>query len=475
MKTKILLLFTLLYLIFPKSYGETQAGDFFRGTDFKYTDVSASVIEVGSLKSVYSCEPQKRVIPASVLKLVTTASALALYGGEYKFETPLRYTGRLRDGVLEGDLIVEGKGDPTVGSRFFKRNDSFPGYVVQSLQNAGIKRITGNVILNNAVYGTEVSSPKWIWEDMGNYYASGIWGLNYKDNYYELTFRSGVPGLVPDVLSVVPEVPGMELRLGLKSAGNQRDSAYIYGAPFQKERSVYGTIPANKERFTIKGDMYDPNVVLIAELKNLFLRSDIIVGGGWNIEYSNRPEGVAISAPYRSPSLKEIIRVVNFNSNNLFADALLRLIAQKNESGNHLLAEGVEIEYELWRKKGLPKGGMCIFDGSGLSPSNRITTDYLSRMLALCMKDDSVADLFYNTLPLAGKEGTVKSLFSDGSMGNRLRLKSGSMGGVLSYAGYLDKNGKRYAIAIVINNFDVSHSVVRGRIEKWFKDLDARL
>lgn len=475
MKTKILLLFTLFNLIFPKSYAQTEVSDFFRGDDFLYTDVSASVIDVQSGTSVYAFNSQKRMIPASILKLLTTASALSTYGSDYCFETPLRYTGKIENNVLHGDLILEGKGDPTLDSRYFKREDSFAGYVVRLLKENGIGRIEGDVVLNNSVYGTEVSAPKWIWEDMGNYYASGIWGLNYKDNMFELTFRTGAPGRTPEIVSVVPEVQGMTLSLGLKSAANTKDSAYIYGAPFQKERFVYGSVPANRNSFTIKGDMYDPNVVLLTEMREAFDRAGLKVGGDWQTEYTRKAEGTLLGKPYCSPELKEIVRVVNFNSNNLFADALLRLIAQKGNSAFSLFEDGVIREYAIWDKKGLAKGGMRIFDGSGLSPANRVTTDYMSRMLALCMKDKQISDAFYYSLPLAGREGTVKSLFADGTMGSRLRLKSGSMGGVLSYAGYLDKGGKRYAIVIIVNNFDASHRVVRARIEKWLKVLDSTL
>ena len=475
MKTKILLLFTLFYLIFPKSYAQTEVSEFFSGRDFDYADVSVSVVDVENNSSVYQYQERKRMLPASVLKLFTTASALSIYGGGYTFETTILYSGEIADGIVYGDLIIEGKGDPTLDSRFFKRDESFLSYVTRTLKQQGVKHISGNIILNNSVYGTEVSSPKWIWEDMGNYYGAGIWGLNFKDNMYEVSFRSGKPGTTPEVVSVNPSVPQMSLSLGLKAAPNVKDSAYIYGAPFQKERFVYGSIPANKERFTIKGDMYDPNVVLTAELNKSFSQAGITVGGTWRTEYNKEASGKVLSKPYQSPVLRDIVRVVNFTSNNLFADGLLRLIAQNKSSGSHTFEQGVVREYALWNSKGLSRGGMRIFDGSGLSPLNRITTDYLSRMLALCMQDKDIADDFLRSIPVAGKDGTVKSLFRDGSMGDRLRLKSGSMGGVLSYAGYLDKNGKKYAVVIIVNNFDVPHSIVRARIERWLRDLDAQL
>ncbi|MGL5318067.1 MAG: D-alanyl-D-alanine carboxypeptidase/D-alanyl-D-alanine endopeptidase, partial [Bacteroidales bacterium] len=368
-----------------------------------------------------------------------------------------------------------GKGDPTIDSRYFKRADSFVGYIASSLRSKGIHKITGNIILNNSLYGTEVCAPKWSWDDMGNYYAAGIWGLNFKDNLYELTLKSGEKGQTPQIVSVVPDVPNMTFSMQLKAASNTKDSAYIYGAPFQSQRFVYGSIPANRSSFTIKGDMYDPNVVLISELKKQFKISGISVDGSWRVEYEQQPKGNQLAPPYSSPTLREIVKIVNYQSNNLFADGLLRLVAQKGGSGFHLFDQGVSRELALWDSKGLSKGGMLIFDGSGLSPMNRVTTDYLSRMLALSMKEQQIAESFYNSLPIAGKEGTVKSLFSDGSMGNRLRLKSGSMGGVLSYAGFLDKGGKRYAIAIIVNHFDASHSVVRSRIEKWIRVFEAGL
>lgn len=475
MKTKILLLFTLFNLIFPKSYAQTEVSSFFRSEAFRYADVSYTVMDVADEKVICESNPDRRMIPASVLKLLTTASVLETYGPDYRFVTPLLYDGKFENGTIYGNLIIKGSGDPTWGSRYFKSKPSIRYLLLSMLNEKGITNITGDIILDNTVYGTEVSSPKWIWEDMGNYYGSGIWGLNYMDNMYELSFKSGMVGSQPVVTGVNPEIPGMELRVELRSANNQKDSAYIYGAPFEKTRTVYGSIPANRSDFTIKGDMYDPNVVLTSHFSKDLRFAGIKVGGDIVTEYKDKKSGTCQIGNFSSPALREIIRIVNYNSNNLFADALLRLIAQKRKAGYATFDQGVAEELAVWSGKGLPKGGMRIFDGSGLSPLNRVTTDYMARMLSLSMKNDRISDAFYSSIPVAGKEGTVKSLFRDGSMGNRLRLKSGSMGGVLSYAGYLDKKGKRYAMVIIVNNFDVPHSEVRIQIEKWIKALDARL
>lgn len=473
MKTKLLLFASFIMLANVPVFGGHDIPAFFGGSSQKYTSVSASVRECSEQKEIYAYQNDRLLTPASVLKLYTTASALAILSSDFTFRTTFAYKGNIQaDGLLQGDVIVIGGGDPTLGSRYFK-TDPIASFV-SVLQKKGIRQIKGNICIDSHLYGAEIVPNKWIWEDMGNYYGSGVWGLNYKDNTYELFLRSKSAGSKPEILKTIPVIPSIKFINQLRSKPNNKDSAYIYGAPFQNERVILGSIPSNKESFIIKGDMPEPARVFASDLASAIKQAGIKWDGHFVFEYESAIKYDAVLYTYSSPKLSDICRITNIYSNNLFAEGILRAISlKKNQKPSYL--DGVKAENNHWKKQGIDVKGIDLFDGSGLSPVNKIHTGFITHFLSKIYSDSSFGNTFAGTLPLVGKEGTVKNILNKKTYNAEIRLKSGSMGGVLAYAGYIKKGGKCYAVSIIVNNYNGTFIQTRNAIEKWLDALISSL
>lgn len=434
--------------------------------------IGIAIIDIHTDETIAEYSSRQSLVPASVLKLITTATALELYGPDFRFETRLSYSGYIdQKGILQGNLYITGSGDPTLGSAYSQLPaNSFIQQGVAALIHKKIKGINGHIIADASAFNTEGVSHKWLWEDLGNYFAAGAYGLNFQDNMYQLVLKSGSPGTTPTIIKTVPLIPGLTFRNHLVSATNERDSAYIYGAPFSPERSVYGSIPSNRSQFTVKGDIPDPALFLAQKLKDGLTQSGIKTTQEVIAEYSNSEkyaltEKREILLSFQSDKLSNIVRIVNERSNNLYAEALLRLIARKRDKTGSA-AGGVAVILDYWKKKGLDLTGLFMYDGSGLSPVNKIPASLLCKILARAATSEDSGQLFKQTIPLVGQEGTVRNLLKGSNLVGKVRLKSGSMAQIQCYAGFYTVQSKEYAITVIVNNFTLSRNELRKDIEQ---------
>ncbi|HZK68192.1 MAG TPA: D-alanyl-D-alanine carboxypeptidase/D-alanyl-D-alanine-endopeptidase, partial [Paludibacter sp.] len=282
-------------------------------------NISLLVKDLSTNSTVCEYRSKNSIVPASTMKLVTTATALELLGADFRFQTKLEVDGKVTaDGVLNGDLYIRGGGDPTLGSE--KLGDTtFLTKWVDVIKSRGIRKINGRVIADAGLFDDEGVNPKWTWEDMGNYYAAGIYGISYLDNTYRLVLRSGSVGTTPTVLRVVPEIANLIIDNRLVSSTISFDSAYFYGAPHSNFRSVTGEIPANRAEFVTKGDIPNPALLLAQHFTNRLIQNGISV--------RDLPADIVERAAERttiytqvSPPLSEIITETNVHSNNFFAE-----------------------------------------------------------------------------------------------------------------------------------------------------------
>ncbi len=429
--------------------------------------IAFSLVDLKTGEEVEAYNSSTAMVPASILKLLTTASALKVLGPDFAIETIVGYSGNITpDGILRGDLIVKGNGDPTLGSKYSKNSPTdFLNEILQSLRSKGVKAIEGNIIVDDSSLGFQPIPPAWTWEDMGNYYAAGVYGVNYQDNMYELTLDTSKKGSKPSVIGLSPKVKDLDIVNGLESYAMGYDSAYIYGAPYCARRSIYGAVPQSRATFTIKGDIPDPALHLADQLKG-FLPPAIKL----NVECLTARMLIESQKPvskiqqtllsYKGDKLSDVITTTNRYSNNMYAEAMLRQIALDN--GGKTTADGVRHMMSLWENIGSHK--QFVKDGSGLSPLNRVSAQFMSKML-YNMKDDWI---FKQSIPVAGKEGTVRNFLSNGKWSGSARIKSGSMGQVICYAGYLLD---RYAVVIMVNNNQASSSTTLKSIEKMLNNI----
>lgn len=450
---------------------------YMRGASF-----SLVVKDVQEGRTVYSYDTDRLQSPASVLKTVATATALEILGEDYRYPTTLEYDGILENGTLEGNLYIKGSGDPSLGSSHFAPGQNkFLSTWIAALQKAGIKHITGSVISDESIFDTEGVSIKWLREDMGNYYAPGSYGISIFDNMYKLSLQTGAAGTRPVLKGTEPDIPFIRFKNYLKAAPVSSDSAYIIGAPLDDVRYLYGVLPANREAYVLKGDIPDPALYLARYLTDQLQQKGIRVDGSpscYRIEVEEnrwkKGERKEIVTTY-SPTLREIASVCNHVSHNLYADALVKTVGlQYKPRRNEMISSfgrGVQVVKEYWEKKGLDVFPLRMNDGSGLAPADKVSAGFMGELLVYMATESAVSDAFIASLPQAGIEGSVRNFLKGSKLQGKARLKSGDITGVRSYAGYITKDGKTYAVAVFSNNYSCSMSRMTGALEKLLLQL----
>lgn len=451
---------------------------FVNASNLKYAGVGVKIVDLETGKEVCSHNPNMGLTPASTMKILTTASALEIFGPKYTFKTMVSYSGEInQQGELKGNIIVSGSGDPTLGSEYlYSDRIAFLKSWQQAVQKAGIKSISGDIIIVDNLYGYEGISCRWIWQDLGNYYASGTYGISVFDNTYRLSLQSGKAGTQPEILDTEPEIEGLKFENNLKAAANGLDSAYIYGTPFSYSRHLYGTIPANRQNFTIKGDIPDPGMTLgLAFADQLHTNGIILKGKVTTSRLKNVEAGESLKKIYTHSGmpLEDIISVVNHRSNNHYAEHLFYKVGWDNESPATAYPPALSEQAvkDFWKKRNIDTKGLVMYDGCGLAVGNALPAALLTDLLVYMQKDGKYKDEFYESLPLAGKEGTVRSFLKGTSLVGKARIKSGSIANVQSYAGYIEKGEKKYAFAIIVNNFTGSRSALKSQMEKFLLNV----
>ena len=450
---------------------------YMRGASF-----SLVVKDVQEGRTVYSYDTDRLQSPASVLKTVATATALEILGEDYRYPTTLEYDGILENGTLEGNLYIKGSGDPSLGSSHFALGQNkFLSTWIAALQKAGIKHITGSVISDESIFDTEGVSIKWLREDMGNYYAPGSYGISIFDNMYKLSLQTGAAGTRPVLKGTEPDIPFIRFKNYLKAAPVSSDSAYIIGAPLDDVRYLYGVLPANREAYVLKGDIPDPALYLARYLTDQLQQKGIRVDGSpscYRIEAEEnrwkKGERKEIVTTY-SPTLREIASVCNHVSHNLYADALVKTVGlQYKPRRNEMISSfgrGVQVVKEYWEKKGLDVFPLRMNDGSGLAPADKVSAGFMGELLVYMATESAVSDAFIASLPQAGIEGSVRNFLKGSKLQGKAHLKSGGITGVRSYAGYITKDGKTYAVAVFSNNYSCPMSRMTRALEKLLLQL----
>ena len=349
------------------------------------------------------------------------------------------------------------------------------------MQKAGIKHITGSVISDESIFDTEGVSIKWLREDMGNYYAPGSYGISIFDNMYKLSLQTGAAGTRPVLKGTEPDIPFIRFKNYLKAAPVSSDSAYIIGAPLDDVRYLYGVLPANREAYVLKGDIPDPALYLARYLTDQLQQKGRRVVGSpscYRIEVEDnrwkKGERKEIVTTY-SPTLREIASICNHVSHNLYAEAMVKAIGlQYKPRRNEMISSfgrGVQVVKEYWEKKGLDVFPLRMNDGSGLAPADKVSAGFMGELLVYMATESAVSDAFIASLPQAGIEGSVRNFLKGSKLQGKAHLKSGGITGVRSYAGYITKDGKTYAVAVFSNNYSCPMSRMTRALEKLLLQL----
>lgn len=455
---------TLSILLFLSiiSFAQTSIDKFINAPNMRTANISILVQDLSNGNVVMAHRADKQCIPASTTKLVTTATAMELLGPDYQFQTKLEYSGTITDGVLNGNIYIRGSGDPTLASEFLGDSLFYHGWI-NAIKNLGITRINGAVIADASIYSDDGISKKWSWEDMGNYYASGSYGLSIFDNTYAVFLNSGEIGSTPTIASIQPYIPGLKIQLTLQASDTKTDNAYFYGAPLDGNRILRGEIPANKSNFEVKGDIPNPPLYLAQKFNDWLNQNGIAttMAANTNVQL----EACTRILIHRSLPLKDILTKINHKSNNHYSEHVFKqLCIRKYESCTYERASSIVKSF--WKDKQLDVTQLDMFDGSGLSHANAISARFLVDVLRYERKVSPNAQAFLETLPVAGKSGTLIRLLDGTVLEGKVYAKSGTIESVKCYAGYIFWQGKEYAFAIMANNFTGTSGTVMEQIEE---------
>lgn len=421
--------------------------------------------------------PNMSVVPASTMKLVTTASALEILGAGYRFKTTIQYTGFVdTSGVLHGDLYIKGGGDPTLGSKYFtdeKKDPFFMDAWVDTIRKSGITKIDGRVIADASIYGWEMVPSTWAWGDIGNGYGAAPCGISIYDNTCVLKFKTGTnAGDSALIECVQPFIPDLEFDNDVIAANGNDDNSYIFGAPYSYKRYVRGSLPKGQDEYSVKGSIPDPSFLAAFELENALHQSGISTKYAATTLLELKMNGKSDTSSrkdlyvHHSPYLSSIVYWTNLVSVNLFAEHLANQIGYV-KYGNGTVGSGTAALTEFWTKKGIDTKGMYVTDGSGLSRFDAISARHLVDILVYMLNKSKNASTFEKSLPVAGKSGTLSNLCKGTKAQGNLTAKSGTMQRVKSYAGYVTtKSGKKLAFAMIVNNFNCSTRQMEKKLEK---------
>ena len=421
----------------------------------KHGILGMCIVKAETGEKIFEINAQTGLAPASCQKTITSAAAMELLGSDYRYQTILGYDGTISKGILKGNLYIIGNGDPTLGSWRYDstKQDQILNQLIAALKKNGIEKIEGELKGLNGKWEHETLPGGWIWDDMGNYYGAGNSALNWHENQYDLVLQSG--SNIGDKVSIVETRPKpyqvkLESQL-LSAAKGSGDNAYIYLPPYAQNGFVRGTIPVDEKAFTISGSFPDPSLQLMATL-NSKLDSAGIKSKSFSVSNAKEMPAYQTLQVIHSPALDSINYWFMKKSINLYGEVLVKTIAYE-KTGLGSTDKGVELVKQFWQERGIEPSALHIIDGSGLSPQNRVTVDALVKVLQYA-KTRPWFTYYYDALPIF----------------NQMKLKSGTIGGAKSFAGYhTAKDGTAYTVAIIVNNYDGSAGEM---VKKIFAVLD---
>lgn len=441
---------------------KTKYSEFLNDPSLKNGYASFTVLDNKNGKVLFESQSHKGMPTASTLKVITAITALDVLGPDFQFLTSLYYTGDIdQEGTLHGNIIIEGGGDPTLGSdRYDMDENALLKLWEKSIRSAGIKNIIGTIIGDDRLYNGYQAPGGYSWSDLGNYYGAGVSSLNWRENKIGVNF---VAGKIKEEAKLVPpaEQSGYltfvnEVTTGGKGSG---DNVYGFTAPYSSVvflRGTYGQDLKKTIELSSPNPAQDAAYALMATLEKSGLK---VSQKPTRLNPLNENPHLAdhkeLLHSYLSPRLGDIVYWFNKKSINLYGEALLIAVGKEIGKGASTYA-GAEALKEYWaRKLSIPREELKLVDGSGLSQQNRITSDAMAKIMYYA-RSQAWFPVFEKSLPNI----------------NNMTMKSGTIGGTLGYTGYqVSAQNEDVTFSLLINNYHGGAQAMRQRMFKLLNSL----
>ncbi len=434
-----------------------QLDDYFNDPNFSSATWGVLVKSLKTGEIIYKRNADKLFIPASNMKLFTSAAALLLLGSDYIYETNFYVNGGLEKGVLKGDLIIQGAGDPTISSRFYSGNQIkiFEDWA-DTLKAKGIWVISGNIFGDDTFFDNVGGGSGWTWDYESSWFEAPSGALSFNDNCVEIKIEPAEVNF-PAKVSVIPYTKYISLVSKVITVDESVESSLsVLRQRGTNLISVTGNIKKDSKPITEHVSISDPTMFFLTVLREVFERKGIVIQGRiGTIKSSEKniiPNDLTPLYTHRSVPLKIIIKELNKNSNNFYAEQLLKTIGL--EIYNYGTVEnGVKACKEIFNTMGINPENMVMADGSGLSRLDLVTPRQIINLLSFMYKSDEFSK-FYESLPIGGIDGTLIDRMKKTAAENNVHAKAGYNNNVSALSGYLKTiSGEPLVFSIIVNNY----------------------
>jgi serine-type D-Ala-D-Ala carboxypeptidase/endopeptidase (penicillin-binding protein 4) len=451
-------IYPLIFLLFPFLLSAqitekitSAMKEFNNDEQLKYALTSFYVIDATSGATIFDQNSTIGVAPASTEKIITAATAFDVLGSAFTYETKFGIINTAKG----KSLYIQTSGDPTLGSWRWEttKEQVILDKLKAAIKSAGISKLE-SIIINPGNWENQTYPEAWIWQDLGNYFGADAQCLNWRENQYDLTLKSGDKIGAP--VSIIKSNPVLyDYKIVSKATAAEKesgDNTYIFYPAFGNNYGLLtGTIPVGKSSFTVSGSFIVPLNQFSKTVANSL--KDVVRFSTDKYVLSLKPENkVEWIYTHTSPALSAIAYWFLRKSINLYGESFLKTIASY-KTGTGSTESGIEFEHQYWKERGIDPEELHLYDGSGLSPQNRVTT-HAQVMILKYAKSQSWFKDYYEAFPTY----------------NEMKMKSGTINRVKGYAGYQKSiAGKEYIFSLLINNYNGSeYSLIR----KMYKVLD---
>lgn len=456
---------------------------------------AVKIVSLESGQVIFEQNANKFVRPASNMKLYTVAAAFDRLTPDYHFITSVYAKEKPEDGKLKGDLIVYGRGDPSIAARF-NNGDYFKGIndLADRIVAAGVKRVKGDLVGDESFFNGDPLGSGWEWEDLQWSYGAPVSALTINDNAIDLTIRPAEKVGAPVAITTGPPAKFF-MSIVNHASTTERGSMSnlrIHRSVGSNDMEISGTLAIGDNGFTGGVAIPDPALAFVSMLRDALIKRGVKIDGqlrtvnvrsGGSIvpdpilalaklpDYLTPPQPIEI-ASLQSPPFSVIATQTLKPSQNQYTELILRTLGRTqpqtpNESGRMRDAEelGLEVVRNFLRQAGVSDGELNLNDGSGLSRNDMIMADATVRLLTYMTRHKSFPQ-FLDALPVAGVDGTLRTRMKGTAAEGNVRAKTGSLSSVASLSGYVTTAaGEHLVFSMMLNNYPDAAAVRRESID----------
>jgi D-alanyl-D-alanine carboxypeptidase/D-alanyl-D-alanine-endopeptidase (penicillin-binding protein 4) len=439
--------------------------------------IGVSVFDLSTDSSIIEKNDGLLFMPASNLKLFTSAAALELLGPNFRFQTGFCRRGVIdKKGTLKGDLVIRGGGDPLVSGRFRSSITEILDYWVDSLRTWGIKKIEGRIVVDNNFFEPPDLGPGWSWDDLSYWYACPASALSFNDNCVDLRFSPGAKVGDPAVIRFNPNTSYITTHNNaITLPGDSSFTLDYHRIPNTNDVTFFGGIPLNDTLEIDYVSVNRPDLYCATIFGELLLRSDLEVKEGVGaISDMDSTQAAAYSErlliplfTWMSDTLGVVLKVINTNSQNFFAEQTLRTLgATRGKEGS--LKEGIGTVTDFLASIGITTDDAIMYDGSGLSYLNLVKPLAIIKLLRFMSRSPNFT-IFYESLATPGKDKALGNRLKGREHNDQVRAKTGYIANVSTFSGYVrgPQSGHLLAFSIMVNHYVCPVSYV----EAWEDSL----